>query len=88
MAQTPSICRIGTRGSDLALWQAHTVQGLLKDLGYRVRGAASLGRGLRRLTDPTPYLEVYKGGHGGQHDVTPAYLPDGRIVFSSTRDPK
>jgi len=43
------------------------------------------GKGLRRLTDPTPYLKVYKGSHGGQHDVTPAYLPDGRIVFLSTR---
>ena len=43
------------------------------------------GRRLRRLTDPTPYLGIYKGGHGGQHDVTPAYLPDDRIVFLSTR---
>lgn len=25
-------CRIGTRGSDLALWQAHAIQGMLKDL--------------------------------------------------------
>ncbi len=32
--QNPSeICRIGTRGSDLALWQAHTIKGMLKDLG-------------------------------------------------------
>ena len=43
------------------------------------------GRGLRRLTDPTSHLDIYKGAHGGQHDVTPAYLPDGRIVFLSTR---
>ena len=27
------VCRIGTRGSDLALWQAHTIKGMLKDLG-------------------------------------------------------
>jgi hydroxymethylbilane synthase len=33
LTDTPTICRIGTRGSDLALWQARTVQGLLKDLG-------------------------------------------------------
>ena len=26
------VCRIGTRGSDLALWQAHTIKGMLKDL--------------------------------------------------------
>jgi len=43
------------------------------------------GRGLRRLTDPTPTCDCYKGSHGGQHDLAPAYLPDGRIVFLSTR---
>jgi len=26
------VCRIGTRGSDLALWQAHTIQAMLRDL--------------------------------------------------------
>jgi hypothetical protein len=43
------------------------------------------GRGLRRLTDPTPTCVDYKGGHAGQHDIAPAYLPDGRIVLLSTR---
>jgi len=43
------------------------------------------GKGLRRVTDPTPSCACYKGGHGGQHDIAPAYLPDGRIVFLSTR---
>ena len=43
------------------------------------------GRGLRRLTDPDTTLDRYKGAHGGQHDVTPTYLPDGRIAFLSTR---
>jgi hypothetical protein len=43
------------------------------------------GSGLRRVTDPTPTLAVYQGRHGGQHDVAPAYLPNGRIVFLSTR---
>ncbi len=43
------------------------------------------GSGLRRLTDPRSTLGIYKGGHAGQHDVTPSYLPDGRIVFLSTR---
>lgn len=35
MANSPQdkICRIGTRGSDLALWQAHTIKGMLQDLG-------------------------------------------------------
>lgn len=43
------------------------------------------GRGLRLVSDPTPLISCYKGAHGGLHDVWPAYLPDGRIVFSSTR---
>lgn len=43
------------------------------------------GKGLRRLSDPTPSCNCYKGSHGGQHDIAPAYLPDGRIVFLSTR---
>jgi len=46
------------------------------------------GRGLRRLTNPgadckNPFPVRAYGL--GRHDVTPAYLPDGRIVFTSTR---
>jgi len=43
------------------------------------------GRGLRQVSDPTCACECYHGSHGGQHDVYPAYLPDGRIVCLSTR---
>ena len=43
------------------------------------------GRGLRRVSNPECTLECYQGSHGGQHDVYPAYLPDDRIVFLSTR---
>jgi hypothetical protein len=43
------------------------------------------GSDLRRLTDPTPTCDCYQGRASGQHDVAPAYLPDGRIVFLSTR---
>ena len=43
------------------------------------------GRGLRRVTDPTPSCDCYQGRNAGQHDIAPAYLPDGRIVFLSTR---
>ena len=44
------------------------------------------GTGLRRLTDPKICLANYKGSFGGgMHDIAPAYLPDGRIVFTSTR---
>lgn len=43
------------------------------------------GRGLRRVSDPTPTESCYSGRLGGQHDVAPTYLPDGRIAFLSTR---
>jgi mono/diheme cytochrome c family protein len=43
------------------------------------------GSELRCVTDPTPSCVDYEGRFGGQHDVAPAYLPDGRIVFLSTR---
>lgn len=43
------------------------------------------GTGLRRISDPAPSCASYKGSQSGQHDVAPAYLPDGRIVFLSTR---
>ncbi|MBM4034631.1 MAG: hypothetical protein FJ291_23045 [Planctomycetes bacterium] len=44
------------------------------------------GTGLRRLTDPRPCLPSYKGSFGGgMHDIAPCYLPDGRILFTSTR---
>ena len=43
------------------------------------------GCGLRRVSDPAPSCNCYKGSMGGQHDIAPAYLPDGRIVFLSTR---
>ncbi|MHC4116845.1 MAG: HzsA-related protein [Planctomycetota bacterium] len=46
------------------------------------------GTGLKRLTnpqhqctDPPPVRALGKG----HHDITPAYLPNGRIVFTSTR---
>jgi hypothetical protein len=45
-------------------------------------------RGLRRLTGPSsqrtspPPVGTLGTGH---HDITPAYLPDGRIVFASTK---
>lgn len=42
------------------------------------------GTGLRRVTDPGARAAAYHGRGGGHHDVTPCYLPDGRIVFTST----
>ena len=43
------------------------------------------GKNLRKISDPTAQLSCYKGRHGGLHDLSPSYLPDGRIVFVSTR---
>lgn len=43
------------------------------------------GGNLQRLTDPTSCLANYKGVKSGIHDLSPTYLPDGRIVFLSTR---
>lgn len=46
------------------------------------------GTGLKQLTFPCD-CEIKPGtsriGHG-HHDITPCYLPDGRIVFTSTRN--
>ena len=46
------------------------------------------GKGLRRLTNPgiaiTCATPVRALG-AGRHDINPCYLPDGRIVFTSTR---
>jgi len=47
------------------------------------------GTGLRRLTDPVSVCNSVKPQPGligaGHHDVTPCYLPNGRIAFTSTR---
>ncbi|MEE8452157.1 MAG: NPCBM/NEW2 domain-containing protein, partial [Thermoguttaceae bacterium] len=47
------------------------------------------GTGLRRLTDPGCDCQAKHEPQGlvgkGQHDITPCYLPDDRIAFTSTR---
>jgi hypothetical protein len=47
------------------------------------------GKGLRRLTNPASDCKDRKPSQGligkGQHDITPCYLPSGRIAFTSTR---
>ncbi len=42
------------------------------------------GGGLRRLTNPASCAES-KGTFKSNHDFAPAYLPDGRVIFTSTR---
>jgi hypothetical protein len=43
------------------------------------------GTGLHQLTDPSGLAGAYHGVKSGMHDISPTYLPDGRIVFLSTR---
>ncbi|MDR2643612.1 MAG: hypothetical protein LBC74_12545 [Planctomycetaceae bacterium] len=44
------------------------------------------GKGLRKITDcKSNFCNKYQGVGRGNHDFMPAYLPDGRIVFTSTR---
>jgi hydroxymethylbilane synthase len=50
-------CRIGTRGSDLALWQAHTIQRLLGELGTQTEIEIIKTRGDRIDDVPLAQLE-------------------------------
>jgi hydrazine synthase alpha subunit-like protein/concanavalin A-like lectin/glucanase superfamily protein/WD40 repeat protein len=46
------------------------------------------GRGLKQLTDPEHQCTTkppVRALGAGRHDITPTYLPDDRIVFTSTR---
>lgn len=47
------------------------------------------GKGLRRLTNPQEVCDCMEPQPGligtGHHDITPCYLPSGRIAFTSTR---
>ncbi|MDR2761959.1 MAG: hypothetical protein LBB88_05110 [Planctomycetaceae bacterium] len=44
------------------------------------------GKNLRQITNcKSNFCNKYQGVGGGNHDFMPAYLPDGRIVFTSTR---
>ena len=88
---TPETLGVGVYNDPEISWDAERVLFCFKG---EPRGSTSIyeigvdGRGLRRLSDPTPYLDRYNGNHddtSGQHDVYPTYLPDGRIVFLSTR---
>ena len=42
---TSKTIKIGTRDSELALWQAHTVQGQLHELGYKTEIVAVKSQG-------------------------------------------
>ncbi|MDR1486215.1 MAG: NPCBM/NEW2 domain-containing protein [Planctomycetaceae bacterium] len=60
------------------------------DEGYRIYEVNVDGSGLRQLTFPLPneseLISKFRNGyHHGTDDVDPCYLPDGGIVFASTR---
>ena len=53
----PAVLRIGTRGSDLALWQANTISGLLRELGIEPEITIIKTRGDRIDNVPFSKLE-------------------------------
>ncbi|MDR3197760.1 MAG: NPCBM/NEW2 domain-containing protein [Planctomycetaceae bacterium] len=60
------------------------------DDGYRIYEVGVDGSGLRQLTFPEPneaeLVRKYRRGyHHGTDDMEPCYLPDGGIVFATTR---
>jgi hypothetical protein len=60
------------------------------DQGYRIHEIGIDGGGLRRVLNPpsneAELIERYRNGyHHGTDDMHPCYLPDGSIVFISTR---
>jgi len=60
------------------------------NIGYRIFEVHVDGTGLRQLTFPQPdeadLVKKYSNGyHHGTDDMQPCYLPDGGIVFISTR---
>jgi hydroxymethylbilane synthase len=56
MSESPTLVRIGTRGSDLALWQAHHVQDLLGALGVETALEIIKTRGDR--IDDVPFAQL------------------------------
>lgn len=85
---TPETLGVGVYSDPELSWDAKR---LLFTFKGEPEGSTSIyeigleGKGLRRVTDPTPTCACYQGSKGGQHDISPAYLPDGRIIFLSTR---
>jgi len=73
-----NVCRIGTRGSDLALWQAHTIQGKLQALGVETHIEIIKTRGDR--IDNIPFSEL-EGKNFFTKELEDAQL-EGRVDFA------
>jgi len=56
LSNNPEICRIGSRGSDLALWQAHHIQDRLGELGVKTELTIIKTRGDR--IDDVPFSKL------------------------------
>ena len=85
---TPATLGLGVYSDPELSWDATTLLFCFKGEPHGNTSIYAIGvdgRGLRRVTDPTPAVASYKGSQSGQHDISPAYLTDGRIVFLSTR---
>ncbi|MDA1275646.1 MAG: hypothetical protein O2960_16630 [Verrucomicrobia bacterium] len=86
--ETPETCGFGVYSHPELSWDGRRLLFCFKG---QPQGNTSIfeigvdGKNLRRVTDPGPACADYKGSQGGQHDTAPAYLPDNRIVFLSTR---
>ena len=78
--QTPTdgVYRIGTRGSRLALWQAHTIEGKLKDLGVPTEITIIKTRGDR--IDDIPFSKL-EGKNFFTKELEDAQL-EGRVDFA------
>lgn len=69
------VCRIGTRGSDLAMWQAHTIKGMLKDLNIETELIIIKTRGDK--IDNVPFSKL-EGKNFFTKELEDAQL-DGRV---------
>ncbi len=84
MSNTPEqapnhgVYRIGTRGSQLALWQAHTIEGQLKDLGIATEITIIKTRGDR--IDDIPFSKL-EGKNFFTKELEDAQL-EGRVDFA------
>ncbi len=69
------VCRIGTRGSDLALWQARTIKGMLQELGVDTTVTIIKTRGDK--IDNVPFAKL-EGKNFFTKELEDAQL-DGRV---------
>ena len=80
MAQpsTKGPCRIGTRASDLAMWQAHTIEGMLADIGVQTAIVTITTKG--DAIDNVPFSKMEGKGFFTK-ELEDAQL-DGRVDFA------